>query len=391
MSGAWASVPLGECLAKNEDWVRLDQTAEYREVTVRLWGRGVVLRGITTGAEIASASRIRVRSGQFILSRIDARNGASGVIPPELDGAVVTGDFPAFNVRGDRLLPEFLGWMAKTQTFVDKCIASSEGTTNRVRLKEDRFLAATIPLPPLAEQRRIVARLDALAAKIVEAKSLIDGRSRSLRRAVIAMACRDDLDESSKRRAGWRRMPLSDVIALVSDAVEVQVDKQYPNVGMLSYARGLFPKEPISGMDTSASRLYRIREGQFIYSRLFAFEGAYGRVSREFDGHFVSNEYPTFECRADLVNADFLWAHFSRSSTWTAVAAGSLGLGDRRQRVQPHQILTHVAWIPPLSVQRSIAAAIAKEIAVSAETRKQVAEIEALVPSIVDRAFTGAL
>lgn len=45
-------------------------------------------------------------------------------------------------------------WLTKTRDFVDLCLRASEGTTNRVRLKEDRFLALEIPLPPLAGQRR---------------------------------------------------------------------------------------------------------------------------------------------------------------------------------------------------------------------------------------------
>jgi type I restriction enzyme S subunit len=62
--------------------------------------------------------------------------------------------------------------MSKTHFFVDLCKAASEGTTNRVRLKEDRFLIAKIPLPPLPEQRCIVARIEELAAKIEEARGL---------------------------------------------------------------------------------------------------------------------------------------------------------------------------------------------------------------------------
>ncbi|MCB1093508.1 MAG: restriction endonuclease subunit S, partial [Verrucomicrobiae bacterium] len=59
-----------------------------------------------------------------------------------------------------------------TRDFVDLCIRASEGTTNRVRLKEDRFLALEIPLPPLPEQRRIVAELDALQAEVDALKRL---------------------------------------------------------------------------------------------------------------------------------------------------------------------------------------------------------------------------
>jgi len=111
-----------------------------------------------------------VRSQQFLLSRIDARNGAFGLVPDFLDRSVVNNDFPSFNLDTSRIIPDFLDWMCKTNAFVDLCRAASEGTTNRVRLKIYRFLAMNIPLPPLDEQRRIVARIEELAAKIYEAQ-----------------------------------------------------------------------------------------------------------------------------------------------------------------------------------------------------------------------------
>ncbi len=92
-----------------------------------------------------------IHSNQFILSRIDARNGAFGIVPDSLDGAIVSNDFPVFSLNPHRIIPSFLGWMSKTGRFVDLCKAASEGITNRARLKEDRFLAMTIPLPPLSE------------------------------------------------------------------------------------------------------------------------------------------------------------------------------------------------------------------------------------------------
>ena len=141
-------------------------------MTVRLWGKGVVQRRVVAGAEIAAARRLVVRPQQFILSRIDARHGAFGIVPEPLDGAVVSNDFPVFTANPARLLPTFLEWMSKTRTFIDICKAASEGTTNRVRLKEDGLLATQIPLPSLSEQRRIVARIEELAANIADALRL---------------------------------------------------------------------------------------------------------------------------------------------------------------------------------------------------------------------------
>jgi len=172
MGKPWPEVPLGELLRRSEDIIEIHPTERYREVTVRLWGKGVALRGEVQGDEIGAPRRFRVRAGQFILSRIDARNGALGLVPDSLDGAVVSNDFPAYNVAESRLFTPYLAWLSKTRQFVDLCRAASEGTTNRVRLQEDRFLRMSIPLPPLAEQRRIVAKVEQLAAKIDEARGL---------------------------------------------------------------------------------------------------------------------------------------------------------------------------------------------------------------------------
>jgi type I restriction enzyme, S subunit len=168
----WPKVRLGEVLSKSEEMVNPKPDSEYREITVRLWGKGVVERGRRQGAEMAGNRRFVARQGQFIVSRIDARNGAMGIVPQPLDGALVTNDFPLFNLNRGRLFPDFIGWLCRTNDFVELCQQASEGTTNRVRLKEERFLALEIPLPPLQEQQRIVARIEEVSSLIDEACSL---------------------------------------------------------------------------------------------------------------------------------------------------------------------------------------------------------------------------
>ena len=136
------------------------------EVTVRNRGQGAILRRIVTGVEIAGARRLRVHHRQFIISRIDARHGSSGIIPLELEGAVVTNDFPVYDCNSEVVLPDFLGWYARTTRFVDACRHASEGSTNRVRLKEPEFLRISMPVPPVREQQSIVAKLDLSASRI---------------------------------------------------------------------------------------------------------------------------------------------------------------------------------------------------------------------------------
>jgi type I restriction enzyme S subunit len=169
---AYAKQPLARMMTRAQASVAIDPYKTYKQVTVRLFHRGVVLRGEKLGSAIRTSRQWQVHQGHVLLSRIDARNGAIGVVPPELDGAVVTNDFWAFAVNTELAASAFLDAYFGTAEFVDACKAASEGTTNRVRLQPERFLKIEIPLPPLAEQRRIVSRIEELSAKASAAKRL---------------------------------------------------------------------------------------------------------------------------------------------------------------------------------------------------------------------------
>jgi hypothetical protein len=213
MSTSWPKVRPSEVLQRSEEILIPTPDRQYREITVRLRGQGVIERGRIDGTSLAASRRYLARSGQFIISRIDARNGAMGIVPDDLDGAAVTNDFPLFNLRADRLVPSYLRWLSRTQGFVELCQRASEGTTNRVRLKEDRFLALDIPLPPLPEQRRVVARLDEAATHTNEASDL---RQESLREAeALSQACREARYRRLQHHLGTRR--LGDVCDTITD------------------------------------------------------------------------------------------------------------------------------------------------------------------------------
>lgn len=175
-----------------------------------------------------------------------------------------------------------------------------------------------------------------------------------LREMKVSLAQRHDLSEAQKQKLGWRRYKLSQVMTPVSDPVTVQADTQYPNIGILSFGRGAFDKAPIDGSRTSAKTLYRIKAGQFIYSRLFAFEGAYAAVPPGFDGRYVSNEFPTFDVDDEIADARFLATYFRSPQIWQQVARSSRGLGVRRQRVHVEAVVALTVWLPPRSDQLSV-------------------------------------
>lgn len=79
-----------------------------------------------------------------------------GIIPEKLDGAIVTQDFLAYDIDATKINPQYLVLVSTTKQFIDFCQSCSSGTTNRQRVDEDKFLNIQIPLPPLAEQNRLV-------------------------------------------------------------------------------------------------------------------------------------------------------------------------------------------------------------------------------------------
>jgi restriction endonuclease S subunit len=152
----WDRIPLKNFLALVREEAVLDDSAIYKQVTVRLYGKGAVLRKESQGSEIHTRPQFIARAGQLIMSRIDARNGAFAIVPQELDAAIVSQDFPVFRVNTDLIEPEFLAILLRSHGFVEACKRASRGTTNRKRLKESVFLNEVVPLPKKAIQTSLV-------------------------------------------------------------------------------------------------------------------------------------------------------------------------------------------------------------------------------------------
>jgi len=189
--------------------------------------------------------------------------------------------------------------------------------------------------------------------------------------------------------SSWPRVSLSEVLTQSVEPVAVDPSLTYPNLGIYSFGRGLFRKHPIDGQRSSARVLFRVRAGQFIYSRLFAFEGAYGVVPKDFDGWFVSNEYPVFNCDGQRLDVEFLRLFLSQARVWEQVATGSQGLGHRRQRVQPPLLLRFRVPLPTLEEQRRLVTLQTRVDAAKTLQAQTAAELDALLPSILDKAFRG--
>jgi type I restriction enzyme S subunit len=208
MSATWPLVPLSRVATLIERTVPVEAGKRYRTIGVKWWGEGAYERDTIDGAETAAKTLSLVHAGDLIINKIWVRHGSIAVATQGVDGCAASGEFPTFVLDREQLEPRWLHWLSKTRDFWDKCDKLSQGTSGKNRIKLERFLTIDIPLPPLPEQRGILARIEALAGRIDEAKRLREEgtvQSEALRGVLHARGFASATAES-------QRFPLADLI-----------------------------------------------------------------------------------------------------------------------------------------------------------------------------------
>lgn len=138
--------------------IELENKNEYKLLTIKMKHNGVTLREKKIGAEIKSNMYL-VKTGDFILSGIDARNGAFGIIPEELNNAIVTNDFWYFEINENIILKELFLELTETTWFDEICKRGSDGTTQRIRLQKEKFFNQSVWLPEKNNQKSILSKI----------------------------------------------------------------------------------------------------------------------------------------------------------------------------------------------------------------------------------------
>ena len=206
---------VGDFLTRRKEVVHIQDDERYRQVTISLNHGGVRLRGVKRGAEIGTKRQYLTRGGDFILSRIDARNAAFGIVPADLDGAAITNDFWSFEIDREQVDLDYFYLLSQTDAFLDACIRSSTGTTNRQRIQEGFFLDYTFEIPPLAEQTAAVARYQSMRRPLETVRTRLDAQLAdldALRQRVLDDAVRGRLTERGPDEVA--EVPLGELVSV---------------------------------------------------------------------------------------------------------------------------------------------------------------------------------
>ncbi len=109
---------IGSFLVRRKEAIDIQDGIIYKRVTVSTKGGNITIRDQKDGRLIGTKKQFVIHEGQFLLSKIDARNGAYGVVPAIAEGAIITGNFWTYDVDYERINPQFLTLVTKRNNFL---------------------------------------------------------------------------------------------------------------------------------------------------------------------------------------------------------------------------------------------------------------------------------
>jgi len=396
-------VAIGEFLRQSRDEVIVQDDVEYKQLTVKTKGEGLCLRGTKRGRDIGTKRQWQVRKGQFVLSKIDARNGAMGIVPEELNGAIVTHDFPLFDIDLQRINPQFLLLITTTAPFMQFAQSCSSGTTNRQRINVDKFLQQRIPLPSIEEQNYLVEKYNGIIRKAEQCEqtatrlpqTINEYLRKTLRYSIDVVPSEKGLKfirfkdisrwdyqyyNAKKHINSYHKLvTLNRLISrFLVDANGLSLRCNTSDTPRQAFTYiGMENVEKDTGRLLSANQAYgneiksqslRVPEGFILYGKLRPYLNKYWLNIGDWDNIVCSSEFFVFDINDDILKEYFicmLASDFVQEQICDATS------GARMPRINEATFRNIVIPFPPLSVQQEIAAHVSEERAKAKALREE--------------------
>ena len=293
----WKKVKLGDILIRSKIQINIENDRDYKRVTIRTKHQGVSARDIERGKKIGTKKQFILKTGQFVMSKIDARYGAFGIAGDDVDSAIITGNFWAYDINVSLASAEWIKNYTNSPDFYDLCERASSGVTHRKYLDEKKFLAHQLMIPPFEQQLVILGSFKKSAdnIKFLMTQNTVQSSYASLLRQSILQEAIE-----GKLTADWRKShpvikgdPNTDAEALLA---EIEAEKQKLIV------EGKIKKEKLLAPIKASEMPFEIPEG-WVWDRLGDF--------LNFDtGKLDSNaakdggKYPFFTCAKEPLSID---------------------------------------------------------------------------------------
>ena len=397
-------VPISSFLRKNSHTIIIEDDVIYKQLTIKTQNGGVVLRDQKRGSDIGTKKQNVVCGGQFVISKIDARNGAFGIISEELDGAIVTNDFPVFDIDETIINPTFLLLVTTTKAFVKFAQSCSSGTTNRQRIDINQFLSQKIPLPSKKGQEIIVSQYNnrIIEAERIERKALQieENMDVYLLNSLGLVAKHDKKGEKKDSRyimfvrlknlSRWdiynekdscesnlyENVKLSDVVT--SKPQYGAGFSSSPYDGKIRYIRitdinedGSLNEDIVSAK--GYSERYLLKENDFLIARSGNTVGKTFLYTKDLGKAIYAGYLIRFELDSSLIVPDYLLA-YTKCSLYKDWIKGNMRV-SAQPNINSQQYLNSPIILPPLDAQNEIVTHIKEQKALAKQLKQKAKEI----------------
>lgn len=273
----WKAVKLGDIfipVSKKEREQKVLPNTDLRLLTVRLHAKGIVLRP-PSSIGVKSEKLYKVKEGDFVFSKIDARNGAWGFVGKELEGALVSGDFPILRLNRELADQAFVAlWLSRPSTWTT-LRSLSTGTTNRRRTQTRDLLAAlSIPLPPLPEQRAIAHVLRAVQ-EAKEAAERVLSAARALKKSLMRHLFTygpvpvDRTDQVPMQETELGPLPAHWRVVRLGEVAEIKLGRTPPRQEGRYWQRGEIPWVSIADLNNGVTTETKEKISQEAFEEVF--------------------------------------------------------------------------------------------------------------------------
>jgi type I restriction enzyme M protein len=185
------------------------------------------------------------------------------------------------------------------------------------------------------------------------------------------------------------RRTLGDILTLAQQKIQVVESQSYRITGIHSSGQGLIRRGIIQGSGTAYKYLTPLRTGQLVMSKLSAWRGGLAVVSDDFDGTFVSPEYPVFDIDQVSASIDYLRHLVSWPELWKKLAPSGSPAG--RMRTNPDTLLAINVPIPTLAEQEMLSKKLDQLARIRQIAHERASHLSALHVAALDSAFAGRL
>ena len=189
--------------------------------------------------------------------------------------------------------------------------------------------------------------------------------------------------------ADWDVYMLGDCLSRVEKPVEVKPNELYTQIGIRSHGKGLFYKEPVTGVALGNKAVFWIEPDCFIVNIVFAWEQAIGKTTQSEVGMIGSHRFPMYRPVNDRIDIDYLIFYFLTKRGTDILEAASPGGAGRNKTLGQDRFLKSKIVLPPIEEQQKIAAILTTQDRVIELKEKRLAEKQRQKKYLMQQLLTG--